>query len=64
MSARGADHEAAEDLLQHAFTKVIEQPADNVHGRSVVELVKAEGLTTTNAHVRLHRARRLCRLPL
>lgn len=130
--ARVGEREAAEDLLHHAFTKVIEHPAGvptgrevpwfyrvlrnavidrhrrrdverrqqdrwekdptrdsdpapkgrlcrctlqalaslkpqyihiieavDLHGRSVVDLARAGGLTTTNAYVRLHRARRL-----
>ncbi len=130
--ARVQDREAAEDLLQHAFTTVIERPdvvpagrevpwfyrvlrnavidryrrldvelrqrdgwekdptrtsdtapkgrpcrctlralaslkpqyihiieAVDLHGRPVVDVAAAEGLTATNAYVRLHRARRL-----
>lgn len=129
--ARVADREAAEDLLHHAYTKVIEHPADvpaghevpwfyrvlrnaaidrhrrldverrqrdqwefdptrlpdpapkgrlcrctmkalaslkpqhagiikevDLLGRSVVDVARTEGLSTTNAYVRLHRARR------
>lgn len=43
--------------LKPQYTQIIE--AVDLHGRSVVDLAKAEGLTTTNAYVRLHRARRL-----
>ena len=129
--ARVPDREAAEDLLQQAYTKVLEHPADvpvghelpwfyrvlrnlvidrhrrqavslrqreawehdptrvsepeqrgrlcrctlkalaslkpqhaviitevDLHGRSVVDVARTEGLSTTNAYVRLHRARR------
>lgn len=43
--------------LKPQYIQIIE--AVDVHERSVVDLAKAEGLTTTNAYVRLHRARRL-----
>lgn len=129
--ARVADREAAEDLLQQAYTKVIEQPAEvpvghelpwfyrvlrnlvidrhrrqvveqrhreqwehdptrvsqeeqqgrlcrctmkalaslkpqhagiitavDLHGHAVVDVARTEGISTTNAYVRLHRARR------
>jgi RNA polymerase sigma-70 factor (ECF subfamily) len=39
----------------HRF--IIEQV--DLHGRSVVDVARAEGLSTSNGYVRLHRARRL-----
>lgn len=43
--------------LNPRYIQIIE--AVDVHDRSVVDVAKAEGLTPTNAYVRLHRARRL-----
>src|SRR5690606_4816227 len=43
--------------LKPQYIHIIE--AVDLHGRSVVGVASAEGLTATNAYVRLHRARRL-----
>ncbi len=43
--------------LKPQYIQIIEQV--DLHGRPVVEFAKGEGLSTTNAYVRLHRARRL-----
>lgn len=43
--------------LKPQYVHIIEQV--DIHGRPVVEVARAEGLSTTNAYVRLHRARRL-----
>lgn len=42
--------------LKPTYRAIIEQV--DVHGRSVVDVAKAEGLSTSNGYVRLHRARR------
>jgi RNA polymerase sigma factor (sigma-70 family) len=43
--------------LKPQYIQIIE--AVDLHGRSVVDVARAEGLSSTNAYVRLHRARRL-----
>lgn len=43
--------------LKPQYIQIVE--AVDLHGRAVVDVAAAEGLTTTNAYVRLHRARRL-----
>lgn len=43
--------------LKPQYIHIINQV--DLHGRPVVEVAHAEGLSTTNAYVRLHRARRL-----
>jgi RNA polymerase sigma factor (sigma-70 family) len=43
--------------LKPQYIHIIEQV--DLHGRSVVDVARAEGLSPTNAYVRLHRARRL-----
>lgn len=43
--------------LNPRYIQIIE--AVDIHGRPVVDVAMAEGLTSTNAYVRLHRARRL-----